>query len=324
MIPRVRVVVLGAGGIGSVVAAFFARAGHDVALVARGAHLEAISERGLTITGLAGFTVAVDAVQTAAGACDLLVLATKTPDTRAALTAVGGLRPRWAISLQNGVAKDGVLAEAFDAVVGATTMIGATRTAPGTAAYTLDGATYVGHDGFADAWNATGLALTVVDDVLAHEWAKQALQAPAATLAVASDLPNHLVHLRLAQAMVDTIREIAAVAHALGIELAAGEDYGFDVRGVATEPVAHAVARVVRRGEQLVAAGKTEIVVSMLQDVRAGRPTEIEETAGFVVAEADRLGVDVPRLRLLCDIVRARSAVSRPTELRSRGLKGLS
>jgi ketopantoate reductase len=68
------------------------------------------------------------------------------------------------------------------------------------------------------------------------------------------------------------------------------------------------VQRVLRRGEQLVAAGKTEIVVSMLQDVRAGRTTEIEETAGYVVSEADRLGVDVPNLRLLCDIVRARSA----------------
>jgi ketopantoate reductase len=44
-----------------------------------------------------------------------------------------------------------------------------------------------------------------------------------------------------------------------------------------------------------------------LQDVRAGRPTEIEETAGYVVGEADRLGVDVPNLRLLCDLVRARS-----------------
>ena len=61
------------------------------------------------------------------------------------------------------------------------------------------------------------------------------------------------------------------------------------------------------RGEQLVAAGKTDIVVSMLQDVRAGRPTEIEETAGYVVEEADRLGVPVPNLRLLCELVRARS-----------------
>ena len=292
-----RIVVLGAGGVGSIVAAFFARAGHDVSLVARGEHLAAVRERGLQVTGLSAFTATVEAAETATGECDALILATKTPDTRAALRAVEGLRPALSLSLQNGVAKDRVLAAAFPPVTGATTMIGATRTGPGVVAHTLDGATYVGPEAteLAQAWNGSGLPMTVVEDVLAHEWAKQALQGAAATLAVASDLPNHLVHLRLARPMAEVIREVAAVAAANGIELAAGEDYGFDVRAIATEPLEQAVARVVARGEQLVAAGKTEIVVSMLQDVRAGRPTEIEETAGYVVAEADRLGIPVPK-----------------------------
>lgn len=304
-----RIVVLGAGGLGSIIAAFFARAGHDVALVARGEHLATVRERGMTVTGLAAFTVPVDAVESATGDCDLLVLATKTPHTRAALTLVEGLRPAHAISLQNGIPKDAILAEAFgEAVVGATTMVGATRTAPGVAAYTLDGATYVGPVPFAEAWNATGLELTVVEDIVAHEWAKQALQGPAGALAVASDLPNHLVHLRLARPLAEAIREVAAVARAAGVELAAGEHYGFDVRAIATSSLDEAVERVRRRGEELVAAGKTEIVVSMLQDVRAGRETEIEETAGYVVAEAERLGVEVPVLRTLTEIVRARAA----------------
>jgi 2-dehydropantoate 2-reductase len=304
-----RIVLLGGGGIGSIVGAFFARAGHDVTLVTRGAHLEAVRQRGIAVTGLAEFTAAVPVAETAGGDCDAFVLCTKTPDTGRALKAVAALRPKVALSLQNGVAKDAMLAGRFASVAGATTMVGATRTAPGAVTYTLDGATYVGPEAteLATAWNATGLRMTVVVDILAHEWAKQALQGPAATLAVASDLPNHLVHLRLARPFVDAIREVAAVARATGVELAAGEDYGFDVRAVVTEPFGAAVARVERRGEQLVAAGKTDIVVSMLQDVRAGRPTEIDETAGYVVDEADRLGVEVPTLRLLCELVRAKS-----------------
>ena len=310
-----RIVLLGGGGIGSIVAAFFARAGYDVTLVTRGAHLDAVRERGITVTGLAAFTTAVAVAEQADGPCDVFVLATKTPETRAALRAVDGLRPGLALSLQNGVVKDKVLAETFEGVTGATTMVAATRTGPGEVAYTLDGATYVGPEAaaLADAWNATGLRMTVVEDILAHEWAKQALQGPAATLAVASDLPNHLVHRRLARPFAEAIREVAAVASAAGVRVAAGEDYGFDVRAIATEPIDDAIARIVRRGEQLVAAGKTDIVVSMLQDVRAGRTTEIEETAGYVVAEADRLGVPVPNLRLLCDIVRAKSAVGAGT-----------
>ena len=212
------------------------------------------------MTGLAEFTTPVTVAERPDGACDALILATKTLDTRSALAAVEGLRPALSLSLQNGVAKDGVLAETFAPVVGATTMVAASRTGPGAVAYTLDGATYVGGEAaeLAEAWNATGLHMTVVDNVLGHEWAKQALQGPAATLAVASDLPNHLVHLRLARPFALALREVAAVADAAGIELAAGEDYGFDVRAMA--------------------------------------------------AEADRRGVDVPNLRLLCDLVRARSA----------------
>ena len=125
-----RIVILGGGGIGSIVAAFFARAGHDVTLVTRGAHLEAVRAEGITVTGLAGFSTPVHAVEAADGDCDAFVLSTKTPDTRGALAAVSGLRPKLSLSLQNGVAKDGVLAETFTPVAGATTMVGATRTAP--------------------------------------------------------------------------------------------------------------------------------------------------------------------------------------------------
>ena len=46
-----RIVILGAGGIGSIVAAFFARAGHDATLIARGEHLRATRERGIRVTG---------------------------------------------------------------------------------------------------------------------------------------------------------------------------------------------------------------------------------------------------------------------------------
>ena len=106
-----RIVILGGGGIGSIVAAFFARAGHDVTLVTRGAHLEAVRAEGITVTGLAGFSAAVRAAEPADGECDAFVLSTKTPDTRGALAAVSGLRPKLSLSLQNGVAKDGVLAE---------------------------------------------------------------------------------------------------------------------------------------------------------------------------------------------------------------------
>jgi len=323
-----RVVVLGAGGIGSVVAAHLARAGNEVLLVARGEQLAAISAHGLRVRGLAAFRVELAAAETAVGPCDALVVATKTPDTKAALRAVAELEPAVAFSVQNGVLKNDQLAEAFgrERVLGAITMIGGTRSAPGIVDFTLDGVTVLGElagpvsprvERLAAVWNAAGLQMLAVDDVAGHEWAKQVLQAGVSPLAVLTGLPGHRLWgtPALATALVRLLREAAAVAQALGVELTDYDGYGFDVRAVVTEPFAAAVARVMRRGEQLAAAGKTDIVVSMLQDVRAGRRTEIEETVGHVVREGARLGVPVPGLTLACDLVRGIEA--------ARGQSGL-
>jgi 2-dehydropantoate 2-reductase len=193
--------------------------------------------------------------------------------------------------------------------------MGGTRAEPGVVDFTLDAITVIGErDGpisarveeLAARWNASGLAMLAVDDVTPHEWAKQAIQAAVAPLSVLTNLPIHLLWSTpaFASSLAQMIRETAAVAAALGIELSDYEGYGFDVRAAASESHEDATARIMRRGEQLIAAGKTDVVVSMLQDVRAGRRTEIEETVGHVVREGRRLGVPVPTLAFACDVVR--------------------
>ena len=235
-----------------------------------------------------------------------------------------GLRPQAALSLQNGVLKDDVLAAAFGrpAVLGATTMLGATRSAPGVVDFTLDGPTVAGELAgppsarlarLAEAWNASGLRLQAVDDIAAHEWAKQALQAAMAPLSVLTNRPAHLIWgtPALAGSLVTMVREAAAVAAALGIELSHDAAYGFDMAALAGLPVAEATGLVLARGAEVAAAGRTEIVISMLQDVRAGRPTEIEETVGHVVRLAGGLGVAVPVLAFACEVVRGIEAANR-------------
>jgi 2-dehydropantoate 2-reductase len=316
MTKPLRIVVLGGGGIGSVVAAHLARTEHDVTLVTRGEHLSAIGTNHLEVRGLANFTSELDAAETASGDCDVLIVATKTPDTVSALESVSSLRPASVTSLQNGLLKEKFLITSFgvERVLGATTMIGATRILPGVVEYTLDGVTALGEldgqmtqrvEALAESWNESGLKMMAVTDVLAHEWAKQAIQAAAAPLAVLTNLPSYLLWgtRPLAEEIVLMIREVADVARHLGIELSDYKGYGFDVRAVATESPESAVERVLSCGAALLAAGKTEVVISMLQDVRARRRTEIEETVGFVVSEADRLGVKTPLLDFVYQVV---------------------
>jgi 2-dehydropantoate 2-reductase len=62
----------------------------------------------------------------------------------------------------------------------------------------------------------------------------------------------------------------------------------------------------VRRGETLAAEGQYAHVPSMLEDVRGGRPTEIDFITGALVREADRLGVPAPLHTAMYRLVKAR------------------
>ncbi|MBV8497121.1 MAG: NAD(P)-binding domain-containing protein, partial [Gammaproteobacteria bacterium] len=115
--------ILGAGAMGSIVGAHLARAGHSVAMLARGARAEYLAQHGLTIRGLAEFTTPVrtlsDPRELASAAT--LIVATKTPGTAAAVEALRQARFDVTLSIQNGPLKNEILAGVFgrDRVLGA-------------------------------------------------------------------------------------------------------------------------------------------------------------------------------------------------------------
>src|SRR3954471_23095723 len=83
-----RIAVIGAGAVGGYYGALLARAGHEVTLIARGAHLAAIRDRGLTVQATRGaFTVRPAAYDnpSGVGAFDLILFAVKTYDNDTAL-----------------------------------------------------------------------------------------------------------------------------------------------------------------------------------------------------------------------------------------------
>jgi 2-dehydropantoate 2-reductase len=108
-----RFVVLGAGAIGGVVGGRLAQHGHDVVLIARGAHYEAIRDNGLRIESPDEVTAlripVVDRPSAISWSSDdVLLLATKTQDTEAALDALTAVAPRTLSILcaQNGVSNE--------------------------------------------------------------------------------------------------------------------------------------------------------------------------------------------------------------------------
>src|SRR6266508_263589 len=114
-----RIAVLGSGGIGGYYGALLAKAGLDVSFIARGAHLEAMQGRGLTVRTAEGeSTIPVNAVADTRtlGPVDLALFCVKSYDTEPAAQALPPLMARdtAVVSLQNGV--DNV--EAIASVVG--------------------------------------------------------------------------------------------------------------------------------------------------------------------------------------------------------------
>jgi 2-dehydropantoate 2-reductase len=139
-----RIVVVGSGGTGGYFGGLLARAGQDVTFIARGAHLEALHARGLTVEStLAGtFTVPVQAtdVPREVGPADLILFCVKTYDTEVAAQSIRPLiRPETIImSLQNGIGNEERIAHAVGhhSGIGAVAYVVSAIKAPGAIAQT--------------------------------------------------------------------------------------------------------------------------------------------------------------------------------------------
>jgi 2-dehydropantoate 2-reductase len=103
-----RFVILGAGALGSILAGHLARAGEDV-VVARGYRADYMRQHGITLTGLADFTIACPVITDplALREADVLIVAVKTYDMAAALASLCHLQVAMVLSIQNGVLKNG-------------------------------------------------------------------------------------------------------------------------------------------------------------------------------------------------------------------------
>lgn len=133
-----RVIIYGAGAIGGGIGGLLAAKGNDVVLIARGAHLEAIRQRGLEVRSVAGSQLVRPPAVAGPGEIDLrpddvVVLAMKSQDTHDALVALRGVAPRSlaVVCAQNGVANEGQALRYFRRVYGLCVMMPATHLEPG-------------------------------------------------------------------------------------------------------------------------------------------------------------------------------------------------
>lgn len=309
-----RVLIAGAGALGGVFGAFLANAGHLVALLGRPAVLDAVRRRGLAVTGLWGEHRA-DGLDLAATPGDLsgtfpIVLVTvKSYATAEVARAVAPLLAPDGVmvSLQNGLGNVEAVADAVGEgrAGGARVIFGAEVTAPGRVAVTvyadpvLVGSPYAAaHPALADrlrslvdALGRTCIPTRWTDDLMAALWGKvlynSALNPLGALLGVPygalADDPN-------TRALMDrVVAEAFAVARKSGVRLPWPGPEAY---------LAHFYGRLV--------PPTADHRSSMLQDLEAGRPTEIGAINGAVAARGGALGLATPVNDALVAMIRFR------------------
>ena len=297
-----RVCVVGCGAVGSLFAAGLAQL-DDVEVWAYDldrAHVDAINANGLRITGAGELTGKVQATTDAQALppCDFGIVSVKSMFTDAALAATahafadGGA----VCSVQNGAGNEELVAKHVSEVIRGTTFPAGHIVEPGVVGWDTRGDTHIGPfepspapmvkvEQLADACTRGGMPTHALADARGAQWRKLIFNAASNAIGALTGL----THGRIAEPPTrdlawSVMAEGRAVADAQGIVLDQSPEELFDF------------------------AARREIAYdhkpSMLQDVEAGRATEIDFLNGAIVDFGERHGVDAPLNRALTALVK--------------------
>jgi 2-dehydropantoate 2-reductase len=300
--------ILGAGAIGSILGAHLARAGHSVLMLARARRAQQIERDGITITGLTEFSQPVPTLSDPAQlqAAEVLIVATKTYVTADALAALRHADIGVGLSIQNGMMKDDLLADAFgcERVLGALANLSGEMLAAGPVLFTrntrlavgeLDGSDSARARSIAATLEACGIRAAADRDILGLEWSKFAAWAPMMIVSVTTRALTwkFLLDPGAALVLVRLVREVGALADARQVRLS---DSGvLPVATICGSSDQDAVAALAVIGREMQSSAPLHRM-STLQDLEAGRPLEIEETLGHALRMAAGLGLTLPLL----------------------------
>jgi 2-dehydropantoate 2-reductase len=301
-----KILIVGAGAIGSLYAAHLARVAEVWVLARRPEHAQSLNQHGLRVTGRNEFHVELKATTDLHDLpeFDFGIVATKASQTWEAFAPVAHLFPRGAVlSAQNGLGSEEVMAGVMPAgyVIRGTTFMSGTRFTDDHVHYELDTATWVGPfeptgtpfelvDELAALMNASGLKAEALGDARPAQWSKLIFNASVNSVSALTELPHsphfaaeaqfsdlgHLLHALIEEGMT--------VAGALGIQL-------------------HEDPWVMN-----CIGAQTNHPPSMLSDIRNKQSTEVDYLGGAIAREAQKAGVPAPLHTALYRLIKAKEA----------------
>jgi 2-dehydropantoate 2-reductase len=301
-----KILIVGAGAIGSLYAAHLARVAEVWVFARRLEHAQSINEHGIRVTGRNEFHANLKATTDAAGLAnfDFGIVATKASQTWEAFEPVAHLFPHGAVlSAQNGLGSEEVMAGLMPSgfVIRGTTFMSGTRFADDHVHYELNTATWMGPfeptntpfelvEELAQLVNESGLKAEALGDARPAQWSKLIFNASVNSVSALTELP-HSPHFAAEEQFTDLghllhalIEEGKTVADALGILL--HED----------------------PWEMNCIGAQTNHPPSMLYDIRHRQTTEIDYLGGAIAREAQRAGVPAPLHTALYRLIKGKEA----------------
>jgi 2-dehydropantoate 2-reductase len=319
-----KICIYGAGAIGGLIAAWLARSGHDVSVVARGAHLEAIRRHGLKVRDresgeVKAFAMRADADPAALGAQDYVIVAVKGQsltdvsrhigkllhEDTSIVTAMNGV-PWWffdRLDFGGGRARlesldpDGALARSMPTgrIVGCVVHLAASTPEPGLISHNMGRKLILGEPGgkngprtarIAAALNKAGFEAVASPSIEKDFWVKLLgnVSFNPVSALTMSTADRLIADAEVKAYMVEIMREVLAIGRAVGVDADIDPEARIDM-----------------------ARNLGKFKTSMLQDLEAGKSLEIDGLLAGTLEIARKAGVRAPYTESLFGLVKARA-----------------
>lgn len=306
-----KIAIMGTGGVGGYYGGLLARMGQEVIFIARGAHLQALRQKGLQVKSVHGDFLVAPANATdnpaAVGPVDVILFATKTFHTDSAAQAIKPMiGPETAIMpLQNGIDAAARLGAqvGLEHLVGGATWLSAAIEAPGVIGQysqfrrivlgELDGKITPRLQKISETLAAAGITVELTDNISQVLWTKfvfiSAISAVGCLTRVTCGEYREVPEARAV--LTEAIGEVAAVAQTQGVKLDGD---------LVTQTLA------------FIDNSPLNMKPSMQRDLEAGRPSELESMIGIVARLGQQNNVPTPVMRLAY-------AMLKPADLKAQG-----
>jgi 2-dehydropantoate 2-reductase len=312
-----KIAVIGAGAVGTVIGGLLSNAGEDITLVGRKGHVEAINQNGLVLDGESGkMVIRVKAAENLDFKPDLALLTVKTQDVassvrKAQLFLSGAL----VVTMQNGVQSDDIVAGVLgkENIISGVVIYNCEFLEPGKALYSkllsktalLIGEPFGAKGNRLQSLSALfnkALPTDISEDIRGAHWTKllwNLITAVPAVTGLSYQEGNHYPQIR--ELNINLMKEGLEVIKLAGIKTAPVPGFSLSlIETMAKMPLPESSSMMKNIIES---GGEQHTLGSILQSIKRGKSTEVDYMNGEIVNLGKKKGIPTPVNSLIVGLV---------------------